>query len=729
MNETLDSLYVTSPPGMGALLAREVEELGVPVLREMKGGVYVEKSIEVGYRLCLWSRIANRALWPLASFAAPNEEALYDGVKAIEWEAHLSPQGTLAVDANCVQSAITHSHYTALKTKDAVVDRLRDQSGERPSVDVNDPNIQINTYLFKDTATVSIDLAGQSLYRRGYRTVGLEAPLKENLAAGLLYRAGWPAIAAEGGVLVDPMCGTGTFLIEAALMACRAAPGLLRENCGVDKWLMHDAEAWEKLVEEAKKLRIRGAREVVFGSDWDKRAVGTAFQHAKQAGVDGLVSVQERDVRDMVPPEGVTTGLLITNPPYGQRMGDERKLAGLYRTIGERLRGYWPGWTAAVFTGNAPLCGELRLKPRRTYEFRNGSIPCRFAVYKLATSDRLKEQATREQGVEMLENRFKRNLRHIGKWARRNGIPSYRMYDGDLPDYRFSVDLYVDVDEIRTAHVTINESKDDGLLNEARQAAGIESVKRILELPEERVVVKARRRQAGDDQYARIERRDQYSTIKESDAQFLVNLTDFHDTGLFIDNRFVRAHVRKYSEGVRFLNLFAYTGSVTVSAALGGATSSTTIDLSNTYVEWAERNFALNGLDPEAHQLVRADCLAWLREAEKGLHGSERYGLIYLDPPTFSNSKGMDESFDVQRDHVQCIERALTLLTDDGRLIFRCNRRGFRMEFMCEGYTVKDISKRTLSMDFERRAAMHHCFEIVRGVCGKREAVSAKREA
>ena len=711
----MDTLFVTAPPGMGALLAQELEELEIPVKREMRGGVYVEKSIEVGYRVCLWSRIANRALWPLATFDAKHEDALYDGIRAIAWEEHLSPTGTLAVDANCVQSGITHSHYTALKTKDGIVDRLREHSGERPSVDVQSPDLQINTYIYKDTATVSIDLAGQSLYRRGYRTAGLEAPLKENLAAGLLYRAGWPRIAKEGGVLVDPMCGTGTFLIEGALMACRAAPGLLRESCGVERWLMHREDVWEGLTEEARKLRVRGAREVAFGSDWDRRSVHTAIQHTKQAGVDGLVQIDERDVRDAVPPAGLQAGLMIINPPYGQRMGDERKIAGLYRTIGERLRGYWPGWTAAVFTGNPPLCRELRLKPRRTYEFRNGSIPCRFALYKLATADRLKEQMSREPGVEMLENRLRRNLRHIGKWARRQNISCYRVYDADLPEYNLSIDLYSDVNTQRSAHVTLTESKDDGLLGEARQTAAIDALSGVLELAPEQVIVKSRRRQEGDSQYDRIERRDQFSTVEESDARYLVNLTDFHDTGLFLDNRLVRSYVRETSEGANVLNLFGYTGSVTVAAGLGGASSSTTVDLSNTYVDWARKNFELNGLDPEKHTLVRADCLAWLREAEKGLHGSEQYDLIYFDPPTFSNSKGMHEAFDVQRDHAVWIVRALGLMSDRGVLIFRCNRRGFRMGFEAEGWRVKDISGRTLSLDFERRKGQHHCWEIRRG--------------
>lgn len=714
MSDRMDTIYVTAPPEMGGLLAGELEELDVPVRREMRGGVYVEKTVAVGYRVCLWSRIANRVLWPLATFPAEDEDALYAGVKAIAWEDHLKPDGTLAVDANCVQSQVTHSHYTALKTKDAIVDRFRERFDERPSVDLEAPDLQINTYLFRDEATVSIDLAGQSLYRRGYRTAGLEAPLKENLAAGLLHRAGWPAICEAGGALVDPMCGTGTFLVEAAMMACRAAPGLLRPESSVRNWLGHDDAVWSAMVEEARKARVRGARAVVFGYDWDARAVRTAQQHAKQAGVDGLIQVEERDVRSAVPPGGVQPGLLIANPPYGERMGEANRLAGLYRTLGDRLRGHWPGWTAAIFTGNPPLVRELRLKPRRTYDYRNGSIPCRFAIYKLASADRLKAQAVSEPGVEMLENRLRRNLRHIGKWARRNGIACYRLYDGDLPEYAFAVDLYRDVDEETYAHVTVSERKEDGLLDEARQSAGIEAVRRVLSLSAERTIVKARRRQAGEAQYERIENRDAYLKIAEGDARYLVNLTDFHDTGLFLDNRFVRAYIQKRAEGCRFLNLFAYTGSVTVSAALGGARSSTTIDLSNTYVDWARRNFALNGLDESLHELVRADCLAWIREAEKGLHGAERYDLIYFDPPTFSNSKGMDGSFDVQRDHAEWIDRVVNLLNDDGTLVFRCNRFGFRMAFEREGWEVKDLSRRTLAMDFERRRKGHHCFAIAR---------------
>jgi 23S rRNA (guanine2445-N2)-methyltransferase / 23S rRNA (guanine2069-N7)-methyltransferase len=713
MSDSLDTLYVTSPPEMGPLLAKELEEIGVPVLKEMRGGVHVEKSVAVGYKVCLWSRIANRALWPLTVFEANDEDALYEGVKDFPWEDHLKPDGTLAVDANCIQSAITHSHYTALKTKDAIVDRFRDQTGERPSVNLEKPDLQINTYLFKNETTVSIDLAGQSLYRRGYRTAGLEAPLKENLAAGLLYRAGWLAIAAAGGVLVDPMCGTGTFLIEAAMMACKAAPGLLRNECGVSGWLKHDPAAWETLVEEAVRLRIRGTRDLAFGYDWDPRSVWATQQHAKQAGVDGLVQVEEREVKFAVPPPGAETGLLISNPPYGQRMGEAQKLGGLYRKLGDRLRGYWPGWTAAVFTGNPALCSEIRLKPRRTYDFKNGAIPCRFVLYKLASAERMKSQMSSESGVEMVDNRINRNLKYFGKWAKRNGITSYRLYDADLPEYDFSIDLYTDVSDARYAHVTLTESK-EGLVGEARQTAGVEAVRAMLSLPEDRMIVKARTRQSGDSQYERLEKSDDYIMVTEGGARFLVKLSDFHDTGLFLDNRFVRAYVQKRSKGARVLNLFGYTGSVSVCAALGGAASTTTIDLSNTYTDWAKRNFEVNGLDLNAHQLVRADCLGWLREAEKGLHGATRYDLIYFDPPTFSNSKAMDVSFDVQRDHSEWIGKALSLLTEDGVLIFRCNRRAFAMAFEQEGYAVKDISKQTLSMDFERRANTHHCFEISR---------------
>jgi len=713
MNESLDMLYVTSPPNMGPLLARELEEFGVPVQLERRGGVYVEKSLAVGYRVCLWSRIANRALWPLTTFSAPDEDKLYKGVKAFQWEEHLKPDKTLAIDASCVRSRVTHSHYVALRTKDAIVDRFREQAGERPSVNLNNPDLQINTYLFKDQATLSIDLAGRSLYRRGYRTSGLEAPLKENLAAGLLYRAGWPKIAAEGGTLVDPMCGTGTFLVEAAMMACNAAPGLLKNECGVSRWLLHEPVVWTSLVKEAVKLRVRGARELVFGYDWDPRSVKTAQQHAKQAGVDGLIHVEEREVKSAVPPYGKGTGLLITNPPYGWRMGEAQKLSGLYRTIGQRLRGYWPGWTAAIFTGNAPLISEIRLKPRRTYDFKNGSIPCRFVLFKLASEERMKDQISKATTAEMLENRLVRNLKHFGKWAKRNGITCYRLYGWDIPEYPFGVDLYNDLDNVLTAHVTVSETKDEGLLGEARQAVGVESIRRALSLKEDRVIVKVRSRQTGDSQYERLKKTGSYITVKEGNARFLVNLTDFHDTGLFLDNRFVRAYVQKRSKGIRFLNLFGYTGTVSVCAALGGAVSSTTIDLSNTYVDWARQNYEANGLDLDAHHLIRTDCLRWLREAEKSLQGDVMFDMIYFDPPTFSNSKAMEgASFDVLRDHAVWIERSLSLLSEEGLLIFRCNRRGFAMGFENESYSVKDISKQTLAKDFERKANTHHCFEI-----------------
>ncbi|MCH2664189.1 bifunctional 23S rRNA (guanine(2069)-N(7))-methyltransferase RlmK/23S rRNA (guanine(2445)-N(2))-methyltransferase RlmL [bacterium] len=711
MMDVLDTLFVTSPPEMGKLLAEELEGIGVPVEHVMRGGVYVAKSVEMGYRVCLWSRVANRVLWPLAVFSAGDEGALYEGVKTIPWEDHLDQQGTLAVDANCVQSTITHSHFTALKTKDAIVDRIRELAGERPSVDVQDPDLQINTYVFRNEARISIDLAGQSLYRRGYRTVGLEAPLKETLAAGLLYRAGWPAMAEAGGALVDPMCGTGTFLVEAAMMACKAAPGLLRGEGGSVRWRQHDADVWRQLVEDARQIRVRGSRDVVFGWDHDARAVRAAEQHAKQAGVDGLIRIDERAVRDLTPPQGLDVGLLITNPPYGQRLGEERTLAGLHRTLGARLRGYWPGWTAAVFTGNAPLCRELRLKPRRTYDYRNGAIPCRFAIYKLATSDRVKVQASAEPGVEMLKNRFRRNLRHVGKWARRKGISCFRVYDGDLPEYAFAVDLYTNTEGQQTAHVMLSESSDESLLTEARQASGVKALGEVVGLAGQDIVIKTRRRQAGDQQYGRLEKAEAFQTVEEEDAQFLVNLRDFHDTGLFLDNRFVRAYIQERSAGCRFLNLFGYTGTVTVRAALGGADYSTTIDLSNTYAEWARQNFEQNGLDA-SHEIVRTDCLEWLREAGKRVQGSDRYDLIYFDPPTFSNSKAMTETFDVQRDHVEWLNRALSALDDGGRLVFRCNRKGFRMAFEEEGFEVKDISRLTLAMDFERRMGSHHVFEI-----------------
>jgi len=765
------AFFATAPRGVEPLLAEELRALGAAEVTEAQAGVSFEGSLPVAYRACLWSRVASRILLSLGKFPAPDPDALYKGISDLPWEDHVTPDGTLAVDFTTSRSAITHSHYGALKVKDAVVDRFRDRYGVRPSVDVARPNIRINVYLLKDEARVSLDLSGDSLHRRGYREEGSAAPLKENLAAALLLRARWPDTARSGGPLLDPMCGSGTLPIEAACIAADIAPGLARSYFGFLGWKGFDPQVWEALLEEARKRKEKGLAGLptIVGYDLDPAAVTASIANVNRAGLRGRIHIEKRDIALVEPIGGRdgTPGLMIVNPPYGVRMGDKAELGKLYEQLGDTLRERFPGWMAGVFMGNPEFGAAIRLRPRRSYDLFNGPIACKLLTFKLASGSRAPDparhapapasrasDASRASGVsdirkprpdrreqtgpstpaprstgqvpsslshppsasaEMLANRLRKTLRHIGRWARRSDISCFRLYDADLPEYGFTADIYQG--EETWAHVKIHEppgSADPDRVDARRQEA-MSALPEVLGIPLENVYVKERRRQRGADQYEQLGAGGKMHEVSEAGGRFLVNFTDYFDTGLFLDHRRTREIIKDRSRGRRFLNLFGYTGTASVLAGLGGAVATTTVDMSKAYLDWAGRNFALNGLDTDNHVRIRADCLEWLDAEMARGEARQRYDLIFLDPPTFSNSKGMQDSFDVQQDHIELIASATQLLEPDGVLLFSTNRRGFKMEYAAgQGFTTTDLSRVTLCKDFERNPRNHHCWEIVR---------------
>jgi len=311
--------------------------------------------------------------------------------------------------------------------------------------------------------------------------------------------------------------------------------------------------------------------------------------------------------------------------------------------------------------------------------------------------------------TEMFVNRLRKNLRHLGKWARREGVTCYRAYDADLPEYALAVDLYEGWAHVQeyAAPATVEPAR-----AQARLADAIAVIPDALGIPADRVVLKVRRRQRGLAQYGRQADTRQFREVHEGGLRFLVNLTDYLDTGLFLDHRPTRALIRSMIRGGRFLNLFAYTGTASVYAAAGGAASTTTVDMSSVYLDWARRNMTLNGFaEGRTHRFVRADCLAWLAAPH-----AEPYHVIFLDPPTFSNSKRMAErTFEVQRDHVSLISAAARLLTRDGVLLFANNFRHFRMQpAALSGLAAEDISRVTIPLDFERNPRIHTCWKITR---------------
>jgi 23S rRNA (guanine2445-N2)-methyltransferase / 23S rRNA (guanine2069-N7)-methyltransferase len=723
-------LFATTPKGMEPLLADELRTLGGRKIAQSRGGVRFTGRLEEAYRVCLWSRIAGRVLMPIARFSAPDAEALYAGVNALPWEDHLDPQGTLAVDFTATRSAITHTHYGALKVKDAVVDRFRARVGVRPSVDTRRPHVRINVHVAKDEATVSLDLSGDSLHRRGYREEGVAAPLKEHLAAAILLRADWPEIARLGGPLLDPLCGSGTLPIEAALMAGDVAPGLTRTYFGFHRWRGHDAGLWQSLLDEAIERRERGLKDVptIVGYDINPQAVKAAIGNVNRADLRGVVHIERKAVNE-ARPVGRNAGLVVANPPYGERIGAEGGVAELYRTLGDVLREYFQGWHAAVFTGAPELGRHVGLRSRTTYTLFNGPLECKLFNYDITPEHEVARPALRTppgerprdlrpatelgEGARAFENRLRKNLKHLGRWARREGVDAWRLYDADLPEYAFAVDLYesdklyVHVQEYE-APSTIDPAKVD---QRAREALTI--IPQVLDIPLAQMVFKIRRRQKGAAQYEKLGTDSGFHEVREGRARFLVNLGDYLDTGLFLDHRITRAMVGEMAEGTRFLNLFAYTCTASVHAALGGARSTTSVDMSNTYLEWGERNLRLNGLGGPQHCFVQADCLAWLEEASEQQRGV--YDLVFLDPPTFSNSKRMRGTFDVQRDHVEVIRQVMELLVPDGVLVFSTNFRKFRLdEAALADLSVKDLTRATLPPDFERNPRIHYCWQLQR---------------
>src|SRR5580658_8647956 len=683
MSDNVLYWIATAPVGAASVLAQELAQLGAEDIRERSHDVKFQGTLEVGYRTCLWSRSATRVLLSLGSIEAASAPGMLEALKRIDWRAHLAPGATLACDCSGGNEVIRHTIYGSQLLKDAVCDSLRESTGERPNIKPERPDVLLHLHVEGPTALVSLDFSGESLHRRGYRSEGGRAPLKENVAAAVLLRAGWPQIAAAGGMLLDPMCGSGTFLTEGALIAADAAPAIDREYFGFLKWHGHDAALWARLRAEALARRAaRIARRCILGSDIDSEAVRMAIANAAHAGVADWLHVEKRALGELARPKS-ETGLLVANPPYGERIGAESGLPALYSELGSVLRDRFQGWQAAILTGNPPLARNLGIYAKRTHRFYNGAIECRLLRFDLneASAQRPPEAVRADwsarPGAQMFANRLRKNLRRLEPWAEREHIDCFRAYDADMPEYSFAIDLY----GREARHVYVQEYAPPKTVSQESAAERRREVLAVLPdvlgVPISQVHSRVRKPQKGAEQYRRRDSAAERHAVQEGGLKFWVNFRDYLDTGLFLDHRILRQFLRDWAKDTDFLNLFCYTGSATVYAAAGGARSSSSVDMSNTYLDWAHDNLLLNGFGGPEHELHRADCLQWLeQQAARG----PRFDLIFLDPPTFSNSKRMEGVLDVQRDHVGMIRRSMKLLRPAGRLVFSTNYTRFKLD-------------------------------------------------
>jgi len=784
-----ETLYATCASGLQNLLAAELLELGASDVSTAGAGVRFGGGLAIAYKACLWSRIANRILLPIHSGSAATPEALYDLVKEVDWSEHMALQSTLAVDFFTANSEITHSQYGALKVKDAVVDQFREKTGDRPNVERDNPDLRINVYLFRNKARIAIDLSGSSLHRRGYREQAGPAPVKENLAASLLLACDWPSRAKQGESFADPLCGSGTLVIEAAMMACNIAPGLKRDHFGFTGWLGHNQKLWLSIMSEAHEAIIVAPCEL-SGADKDNRAIELALENAKLAGVDDAVTFRHEDVLGKHNQNALATGLVVTNPPYGERLEVDDQF---YQRLGTALSRHYAGWYCGLFTAIAAPVRQMRLPMKVTLPARNGSIECALyegaipavsasastvkviaksenasatfesdtaSVWANAAANRQQSDfvsghgssapASTEQhplavDAEPFANRLKKNLKRLKSWQKREQLAAWRIYDADLPEFAVAIDIYDCEDGgNQERRVVVQEYQAPATVNTAMAAARLQAVlsaiPEVLSVNSANIHLKVREKQAGLSQYEKQSANKVTGLIREYGYQLECNFTDYLDTGVFLDHRKIRRFIQQKANGKRFLNLFSYTGSATIAAASGGARSSVSVDLSNRYSQWATRNLRHNNLSETDNDVVRSDVTQWL-ENYKGTG----FDLILLDPPTFSNSTGIDADWNVQRDHSACIRQCMNMLEPQGILVFSNNFRRFKLDASLghvveerkgtkpasavnsvatssvkvdsvEGkqdrYRIEERSYWSIDNDFQRNARIHQCWFI-----------------
>ncbi len=701
------SLTAICAVGLETLVEEEIRIFGGEKINCGRGILSWEGSLESAYRACLWSRFSSKILLHLHRIKATDEEELYRECMDIPWDSHLTVDTTFAVECTLSgKGKITHSRYAALKVKDALVDFFRQKEGRRPSVEKNRPGIKIHIHIQNSVADVFIDLSGESLHRRGYRVSGGTAPLKETLAAALVGLSGW--LAESSKPLLDPMCGTGTILIEAALMFGDSAPGLSRSYFGFMGWLQHDSKLWQGLVDEAvsrEEAGLAGKWPVMIGYDCDPVVIKSARENISRAGLEEKITIKRAELATLQSP--AAQGMILSNLPYGERLSEVEQVSWLYRAFGRKCSLSFPGWDVGVFISNADLGDRFNLVWKKRFHLFNGSLPCRLLVGRvdrLPPTSFLWNLPQQERTDNEFANRLRKNLKKTIRWAARESVFCFRIYDRDLPEYNISIDLYekwVHIQEYAPPKTIDRE------LAKKRFKLAVRQVRDVLGVRSDRIFLKTRERQKGKKQYQKKSNKRKFYEVREGACSFLVNFTDYLDTGLFLDHRPIRERIFREAGGRKFLNLFGYTGSATLQAAAGGAAMTTTVDLSATYTEWMRLNLALNGFCEGTHRIIRADGMDWLRQ-DKG-----KYGLIFVDPPTFSNTRKEKRFFDIQRDHFQLIKLAMSRLEPSGILFFSTNFRKFSLDpRLQELFFLRDISKDTIPFDFSRNSKIHRCWEV-----------------
>ena len=723
----LSTYWVTCADGLETLLQEEIEGLGVQNIERLPGRLVFKGTLEDAYRVCMWSRLASRVLTPIHTHeiefshdARDVAEELYEGANSFDWSLIFAPQSTFAVRLHIEREIKVNSQFATLRVKDGVVDSFMEAVGKRPSIDIKQPEITLYVLAGKTEHTFCLDLSGDSLHKRGYRLYMTDAPIKENLAAAILRRA--KLHEQNPDIFLDPMCGSGTFIIEALMMLTNRAPGLVR-RFGFNGWNGHNHELWMSIKGEAAerhKVALEKPLPKFYAFDADWEAVKATKQNIRAAGFESLldqIQIEERTLADW--PDFQTEGkksFIVTNPPYGERLGDRGSSRSFYLGLSALLQKHFPNQMTAIIAAQIEQADVLAIQEPLTLRLMNGKLPIyiRSGLIKPATVSKpfletwQPQQFEKIEGAEDFTNRLQKNMQNLKKWAVKENIYCLRIYDADLPDFNVAVELYGDRLHVQeyAPPKTIDPEKAKKRFNLA-----LASIRAVTGLGRDAIFIKTRARQEGKTQYTKQSTASKRFIVQEGKAKILVNLTDYLDTGLFLDHRQIRLRIAAEAKGKHFLNLYSYTSTASLHAALGGAASTTSVDLSNTYLNWSKENYVLNGLTvdhaDQQHQFFSSDCFEWLKE------GHEQYDLIFIDPPTFSNSKKFHGTFDIQRDHLSLIKRAMNRLTTGGTLYFSNNYRGFELDDEIKAfYDIEELTNETIGLDFKRNTKIHRSWKI-----------------
>lgn len=775
--------------GFEKVLADELRSLGIERVRPLGGGVAFFCEIEQAYRACLWSRIASRVMMVIARVDASDAGTLYRETCEIAWEEVLARDATFAVRAHGTNDELRNTRFTALKVKDALMDRMQEVRNRRPQVDTTSPRAAIDVRVRERRATISLDFSGEALNRRSYLLPddAQDAPLECSIAAGSLALGAWGDGGAIGGsAFVDPACRDGVLLVEAASVACDLAPGLERKRWGFFGWANHDEELWRGLVEEAQARFERGLEKVFgegtldfpsksppdlrrvrfVGASTSSPSIAHAREQVRRAGLRQIASVELGDASSIgtlvdraVKASRRNSGKNSTQDSIGadsaminaDRSHETRPLecviacnfdshsrsdaqaqikadeatyvaacssapkAARFIAIGAQDVGLRFG----VATGDVHVVGKGRIET--TVEiFDERPLDARFVEVPDLAGGASRQVEVLEASSEQFASRLRKVFKERRKWAVREGISCYRIYDSDLPDYAVSIDWYTGAGSARgNNYLHISEYAPPASVDadKARRRFGdvLALAPVVCGVRPDHVFSKRRVREKGGSQYRNAGRRSYPATVEEGGYRFEVDLSGRIDTGLFLDHRVTRELIALRAAGTRFLNLFAYTGAATVYAAGGGAKSTMTIDLSQTYLDWAQRNMRENGFEGDCHKFEKADVMRWITEARRS---GRRFDFVFVDPPTFSNSKAMGrKTWDVQRDHVELLIGVTRLLSEGGQALFSCNLRSFKPyveDLERYGVDIEDISASTIPHDFSRTPKIHKCYIVRR---------------